>query len=94
MGTNGQDGRPSLEMLGAPRWFVEGERLNEQRHHGLCERVSKLEQIVLTDATAKGARAGRKWGAILGALVAAFASTALNQCHYAPMAPPTIGSSP
>ena len=88
---NGNGGGSSLEMMGAPQWFVEGERMNEQRYHGLCERVSKLEQAVVVDASTRGARAGRKWGALLGALVATFASTALSQCHQAPAAPPSIG---
>lgn len=80
-GTNGHEDHP-LSALGAPHWFVASERLHEERHLGLCSRVSRLEEAVGTGATTRGAAAGRKWGAILGALVAAFASTALSQCHY------------
>lgn len=87
---NGNGSRPSLAMLGAPHWFVESERLQEERHTKLCQRVSALEQAVVVDASTRGARAGRKWGAILGALVATFASTALSQCPQPASAPPGI----
>lgn len=90
MSSNGKNGNghgDQLSALGAPHWFVISERASEQRHAGLCERVAALEAVVGTGATARGARAGRKWGAILGALVATFTSTALSQCHY-PESPP------
>lgn len=85
-GKNGHDDHP-LSALGAPHWFVVSEEASEARHLGLCARVSALEAAVGTGATASGARAGRKWGAILGALVAAFASTSFSQCTNHPEQP-------
>lgn len=86
-GKNGQDDHP-LSALGAPHWFVASERANEARHAGICQRVEALESAVGVGATAHGAKAGRKWGAILGALVATFASTALSHCSN-PTDPPS-----
>lgn len=79
---NGNSERPSLAMLGAPHWYVEGERLHDARHNDLCARVEKLEAAMIEGAKQHGAKAGRKWGMFLGTLFAVAGSTALNHCTY------------
>jgi hypothetical protein len=71
---NGHSEEPSLEMLGAPRWYCVS-------HRRLEERVDRLEEAVLGGAHAKGAAAGRKWGTVFGAFIAAAISISLNHCQ-------------
>jgi len=88
---NGKGGRrASLEMLGAPTWYVEGERHHEARYAEIEGRIGTLEHAVLEGASSAGAKAGQKWGAFLGALLAVLSTTLLNQCDHGALS----GSSP
>jgi hypothetical protein len=57
-----------LERLGAPAWAIEVERRGCARAAALEVRIGALEQATVQEAGRHGARAGRRWGAFLGAL--------------------------
>lgn len=77
-----------LEHLGAPAWAIELDSRACARHKGLEERVSALEQASVKGAAQHGARAGRRWGAFLGALMGiAGAIYQIPSCQSRPAAP-------
>lgn len=57
--------KPSLELLGAPRWYIEGERQHAEDHAALAARVTALEQAMVKGA----AWQGKKWGVVAGSVV-------------------------
>lgn len=80
---NGSSGK-SLSSLGAPHWFCEAERRRAEEYKGLENRVSSLEQAVIKGGASAGAKAGRRWGAFLGALIATASSVGINSCDKQP----------
>lgn len=91
MSSNGSSNgaKPDFVALGAPRWYIEGERYRESQHKALEHRVGLVEAAVLDGAPKLGARAGGRWGAFLGAALAAAISTGWTQCSGAPAPTPT-----
>lgn len=69
----------TLSDLGAPEWYIEGERRRDVSQGMLENRVSKLEQAVIAGAEAKGASAGRRWGMLVAAFISAL-SAGLGTC--------------
>ena len=90
--TNGAR-RASLETLGAPEWYLEGERHHDERYSDMDSRIGRLETAMVSGASIAGARAGQKWGAFLGALLAVLSTTVLNQCDSR-KTPQNTGQSP
>lgn len=62
-----------------PKWAAEGFAKLERQGARLEARLSNVEQAVIAGASASGASAGRKWGAIISAIVMGI-STMLAQC--------------
>ena len=80
MGKGNGAHKASLEMLGAPQWYIEGELQADERYDCLHSRVSSLEVAVMKGAS----KSGRKWGAVFGTLTAFLVAFATTYCQGSP----------